>query len=70
MKTPGYKTKPFYIKFDGNYFKRGDVLHVSSPRQGIQIEVIKVYKFNLWRRVLNFFGIPFKMFGFVKVKEI
>ena len=68
QKCPRSKAGVFVLKFDQDYeFARKNIL--CSPN-GYQVKITKVYKFNWYRRLLYFFGIPFKMFNCVKVKEL
>lgn len=39
----------FYIQFDENWFKKGDVL---QGKDGIRCKVIKVYKITWWKKLL------------------
>lgn len=54
----------FIIRFDSNYFNKNDVLTLQKE---YQVKIIKVYKFNLYRKVLHFFGFKFKLYNCVKV---
>lgn len=63
---PGIKPEPFFIHFSTGYFKKGDI--ISSANNSI-LKVIKVYKYNWWRKLLNFFGIRFKLVNVIKVIE-
>jgi hypothetical protein len=66
--VPGIKPGIFTLQFTEDYnFHRKDILVRDN---GFAVKVIKVYKYNLWKRILNFFGIPFKLFNCVLVKEI
>jgi len=58
--------KPFNLKFKDHTFKRGDILLCNEGR----LRITKVYKYNLYRKILNIFGIEFKLSDHVKVKEI
>lgn len=66
MNKPGYKTKPFYIELDSHSFNQKSITEALT---NVELEITKVYRFNLWRRALYFFGIPFRMFD-CKIKEI
>lgn len=57
----------FIIRFDSNYFNKNDVLTLQKE---YQVKIIKVYKFNLYRKVLHFFGFKFKLYNCVKVETI
>ncbi len=66
--NPKMNRKTFILYFDDNYFKKGDILDSGTS---YQVKVIKVYKYNLFRRLLfKWFNIPFKMYNCVKVKDI
>lgn len=60
-------SKPFIVVLEENWYKKGDILTSAS---NFQVRVTKVYKYNLWRKILNFFGIKFKLFNCVLVKPI
>jgi len=64
----GVIKKPFILKFEENYFKKSDILFCGEPEY--KVRITKVYKYNWYRKLLNFFGIPFKLFNCVKVEEI
>lgn len=66
--TPGKHWGTFVLTFSEDFhFKTEDILIGAN---GFKVQVTKVYKYNLWRKILNFFGIPFKMFNCILVKEI
>ena len=60
MNRPGLKGKPFYVQFNDEWFRNKEVIEgIEKP---FQVEVIKVYNFNLWRKIRYVLGLPFKMF--------
>ena len=63
----GLNKTSFIIKFDTNTFNRKNILMTPG---GTKVKVIKVYKYNLYRRILHFFGFQFKLFNCVKVKQL
>ena len=63
-KYPGSKSKPFIIKLEEDWFKKGDILETSDESK---LKIIKIYKFNWWRRLLFWFGFPFKYAQCIKV---
>ena len=64
---PGSKAKPFLLKFEDSFFQKGNILNSGLPN--VQLRIIKVYKFNWYRKLLHFFGFKFKMFNCVKVEN-
>jgi hypothetical protein len=65
---PGKDGKTFTIRFAEDYnMARNDIM---VGVNGVKCQVTKVYRFNIWRRILCLFGIEFKMFNCVVVKEI
>ena len=58
--------KSFIIQVDKNWFNTDDII---TNQNGVSVRVIKVYKYNLWRKFLNLLGIKFKLFNCIKVKE-
>lgn len=65
--TPGSNKASFTIVFQEPYFKKGDILINSRD---YQLKVTKVYKYNWYRKLLNFFGIKFKLFNCIKVENL
>lgn len=61
----GIGGKPFYLKFDSDYFNKRDIL-VSS---GVKCEVVKVYRLTWWRKILRKLGFRVRIFE-VKVKPL
>lgn len=59
--------KPFYIFLNESWYKKNDILNLPS---GFQVKVVKVYKYNWYRKLLNFFGFKFKWLNCVKVKTL
>lgn len=57
----------FIIRFNGNYFNKNDIL---TLQKGYDVKIIKVYKYNWYRKVLHFFGFKFKLYNCVKVETI
>ena len=47
---PGYKSGTFTIFFKEPYFRKNDVI---TAEENHKLKVIKVYKYNLWRKFLN-----------------
>jgi hypothetical protein len=64
--TPGSGKGSFIIRFTTPFFNNGDIL--STP-DNQQLRITKVYKYNWYRKLLNFFGIKFKLFNCVKVEN-
>jgi hypothetical protein len=63
-----YKWLNWYLYISDNYVKKKDILTIGN---GIyKVIVIKVYKYNLWRKLLKLFGIKFEHFNCVKVREL
>lgn len=62
---PGIGGKPFYIKFDGDYFKKRDILVSKS----VKCEIVKVYRLTWWRKILRKLGFRVRIFE-VKVKPL
>jgi hypothetical protein len=63
MDTPGIGKQTFYIKFDKDMFRKGDIIGSGS----MSMEVIKVYRRTWWRRVLLWMGFRVRMMQ-VKVR--
>lgn len=61
----GIEGKPFYIKFDGDYFNKRDILVSNS----IKCEIVKVYRLTWWKKILRKLGFRVRMFE-VKVKPL
>lgn len=61
---PGIGSQSFYIKFDTNWCKKGDILTTSN---NTKCRVIKVYKLNWWKRFLLWLGFSVKLY-IVKVE--
>jgi len=59
--------KPFILMFNKNYFKKNDILICDNTPS--KVRVTKVYKYNLWRKILNLCGVKFKLFNCVKVEN-
>jgi len=55
------------IRITPNWTKKGDVI---TNADYIKYKVIKVYKFNLWRKILQFFGFKFKLLNHIKMKQL
>jgi len=53
--------------FNKNYFKKNDILICDNTPS--KVRVTKVYKYNLWRKILNLCGVKFKLFNCVKVEN-
>jgi len=66
MNYPGKNNESFVIKLDASYFDKGEIFE--NP-DGEKYIITKVYKFNWYRKLLLYFGMPFKMFNCVKVKD-
>lgn len=64
---PGLKGNEFTLVFKEQYFNKGDLL---KSFDNVNLKVTKVYKYNWWRKLLNFLGIRFKMFNCIKVEEV
>lgn len=65
--VPGRNEDQFILKFAENFHWRiNDIIYGSD---GIEVKVVKIYRFNLFRRILWFFGIPFKYMNCVKVEK-
>jgi len=64
---PGLTKNKFTLVFKEQYFNKGDLLQTSD---NVRLKLTKVYKYNWWRKLLNFLGIQFKMFNCVKVEEV
>ena len=58
--------KTFIIHLEENWFKNNDILDINT----FHLQVIKVYKYNIWRKLLKFLGFKFKMFNCIRVKYI
>lgn len=65
MNYPGINQQSFVMKLSDVFFKKGDTLTFGG---NTTVKVVKVYKYNIWRKFLNFFGIKFKLFNCIKVK--
>lgn len=65
--NPGKNGKTFTIYLEDTFFKKGDIL---TSEESTNLKVIKVYKFNLWRKLLYKLGFNIKIFNGVKVKTI
>lgn len=63
---PGINGKPFYLKFDTLWFKKGECI---TTGLGVNMVVVKVYKYNWWRKLLIKLGFKVKV-GILKVKTI
>lgn len=59
--------KPFVVRFSEAYWKKGDFI---TSEQGTKLKVIKVYNYNFYRKILNYFGFPFKLMNCIKVQNI
>ena len=57
----------FTIKFSEGYFSKNDIINIGNTTQA---KVVKVYKYTWWRKLLAWFGMPFKMMDMVKVEEV
>jgi hypothetical protein len=66
---PGLYGKPFYLKFDQEWVRRGDILETSD---NYKLKVLKVYKFTWWKKILFRLGFRFKSMevGLIKAKSI
>jgi hypothetical protein len=65
---PGKNPGTFTLTFTEDWhFKIDDILLGGN---GFKVKVTKVYKYNWWKQILNFFGIKFKLFNCILVKEI
>lgn len=65
-KLPEKKRSLFIIKFDTTVpFNQKNIL--TTP-DNTQVRITKIYKYNLYRKILRFFGFRFKLFNCVKVK--
>jgi hypothetical protein len=59
--------KLFKIQFEKAWCKKDDILNIPNS---VQLKVLKVYKFTWWRKILSWFGVPFKSMNCAKVKQI
>ncbi len=62
---PGIGGKPFYLKFDSDYFNKKDILVCYN----VKCEVVKVYRLTWWRKILRKLGFRVRIFE-VKVKPL
>jgi len=65
----GLNSHSFDLKIDSDWFKKGDILKYSRR----QLLVTKVYKFNIWRKILLYFGFKVKLLkgeNLIRVKSI
>lgn len=54
---PGISSKSFYLKFDNDYWNKGDIITTGSSK----CIVTKVYKRVWWRRLLLWMGFRVKL---------
>lgn len=59
------RKKVFYLKMDGKWFKRGDILKADSS--GLLLEVVKYCEMTKWKKFINWLGFPVRI-GEYKVK--
>ena len=59
--------KPFIIMIEESCYKKGDIIGVPLL---YDLKVIKVYKYNWYRKLLEFFGFKFHNKNCLKVKNI
>lgn len=76
MKTPEEYIKvnllegtTFKLKMQKNYWHKNDVIELANGTKPMQLKVTKVYKFNLWRRLLFKLGFSFKSMEMVQIKS-
>lgn len=63
--TPGTKGTTFTIKLEKDWFQKRDIIKLGS--EGIEAEVIKVYKYTWWKELLCWLGFNIKICE-IKVK--
>ena len=59
--------KPFIVMIENSSYKKNDIIEVPLL---YNLKVLKVYKYNWYRELLEFFGIKFKNKNCIKVKNI
>jgi hypothetical protein len=64
--VPGIGGKPFYIKFEKDWVKKGDIL---NNNYGYQIKVTKVYKYYWWKKILRRLGFKVRWFEAKVIKR-
>lgn len=52
------KGKSFYLKFDRDWWKKGQIIYGEGKKR---LEVIKVYRYTKWRRFLTWLGFKVRM---------
>jgi len=64
---PGIGKQRFKVTLSPKEFSKGDVLNMGN--KNTQVKVVKVYKYNWWRKLLVWFGYPkVKLFTGIKVE--
>lgn len=59
--------KPFIVMIPGSYYKKNDIIEVPLL---YNLRVLKVYKYNWYRKLFKFFGVRFRNKNCLKVKNI
>lgn len=57
--VPGLQDKPFVIKMDRSWLKKGDILAIDTS--GSRLIVTKVFKQTWWRKLLLFLGFKVRL---------
>lgn len=60
--------EPFRLSFNEGQFKKGEIIRMAPS--GFTVKVKKVYKFNLFKRILFYFGYDFKSMELEEVKHV
>jgi len=63
---PGKNKNEFTLIFQESWFNKGDILETQDK---LKYKVVKVYKYNWYRKLRNFLGLSFKSSKCIKVKE-
>ena len=62
------KLNQYLLYFENNPFKQGNIIFADSNQHKLIVK--KIYRYNLWRKALNFFGFKFKLLNCIKIKEV
>ena len=58
MRKPRIDSKPFYLAFSADHFRKNELLKLSN---GHMVRVLKAYRNTRWRRFLKWIGFNVRM---------